>query len=63
MPVKQSSLNNFKITLKQKIMAILKNEPIYPFTEGNYAKPHHIIIAGSEEEIGYELAIARQRKI
>ncbi len=22
-------------------MAILKNEPIYPFTKGNYAKPHY----------------------
>ena len=43
-------------------MAILKNEPIYPFTEGNYARPHHIIIAGSDEEIGYELASLAKEK-
>ena len=43
-------------------MAILKNEPIFPFTEGNYAKPHHIIIAGSDEEIGYELASLAKEK-
>ena len=37
-------------------MAILKNEPIYPFKEGNYTKPVHIIVQGSYEEIGYDLA-------
>jgi len=43
-------------------MAILKNEPLFPFTEGNYAKPNHIIIAGSDEEIGYELASLAKEK-
>ena len=37
-------------------MAILKNEPIYPFREGDYTKPVHIIVEGSYEEIGYDLA-------
>jgi hypothetical protein len=37
-------------------MAILKNEPLFSFKEGDYAKPHHIIVSGSDEEIGYELA-------
>ena len=36
-------------------MSIIKNEPVFPFAEGNYAKPHHIIVSGSEEEIGYDL--------
>ncbi len=35
-------------------MAILKNEPIYPFKEGDYTKPVHIIVQGSYEEIGYD---------
>ena len=43
-------------------MTILKNEPLFPFTEGNYAKPHHIIMAGSDEEIGYELATLAKEK-
>ena len=43
-------------------MAILKNEPLFPFTEGNYAKPHHIIVSGSDEEIGYELASLAKEK-
>ncbi len=25
-------------------MSIVKNEPVYPFEEGNYYKPHHIIV-------------------
>jgi len=37
-------------------MAILKNEPCFPFKEGNYAKPRHILVSGSDEEIGYDLA-------
>ena len=43
-------------------MSILKNEPVFPFTEGNYAKPHHIIVSGNEEEIGYELASLAKEK-
>ena len=43
-------------------MAILKNEPLFPFTEGNYAKPHHIIVSGSDEEIGYDLASLAKEK-
>jgi hypothetical protein len=35
-------------------MAIRKNEPLFPFTEGNYAKPHHIIVSNSDEEIENE---------
>ena len=34
-------------------MAILKNEPVFPFTEGNYAKPHHIIVSGIDHSPGY----------
>ena len=37
-------------------MAILKNEALYPFKEGNYCKPHHIIVKGSWKEIGFDLA-------
>ncbi|MGB5318867.1 linear amide C-N hydrolase [Eudoraea sp.] len=36
-------------------MAILKNEPIYPFEKGKYCKPHHIIVKGSWKEIGFDL--------
>jgi hypothetical protein len=43
-------------------MAILKNEPLFSFKEGNYAKPHHIIVSGSDEEIGYELASLAKEK-
>jgi hypothetical protein len=37
-------------------MSILKNEPIFPFAEGDYTKPHHIIVEGTNEEIGFDLA-------
>ena len=43
-------------------MAILKNEPLFPFTEGNHAKPHHMIDSGSDEEIGYDLASLAKEK-
>lgn len=43
-------------------MAILKNEPLIPFEEGNYSKPHHIIVSGSDEEIGYNLASLAKEK-
>ena len=36
-------------------MSILKNEPIYPFKEGDYTKPCHIIVEGTNEEIGFAL--------
>ena len=36
-------------------MSILKNEPIYPFNEGDYSKPRHIIVEGTNEEIGFDL--------
>ena len=37
-------------------MSILKNDPIYEFKDGDYSKPRHIILAGSYEEIGFDLA-------
>lgn len=37
-------------------MTIIKNEPVYPFEKGNYCKPHHIVVKGSWEEIGFDLA-------
>ena len=37
-------------------MTIIKNEPLYPFQEANYSKPRHIIVEGTCEEIGYDLA-------
>jgi len=37
-------------------MTILKNVQIYPFKEDDYTKPHHIVVEGSSEEIGYDLA-------
>ena len=37
-------------------MAILKNEPVYNFKDGDYCKPHHIIVKGSWKEIGFDLA-------
>jgi|LGVF01.1.fsa_nt_gb hypothetical protein len=36
-------------------MSILKNEPIYPFKEGDYTKPRHIIVEGTNEEICFAL--------
>ena len=35
-------------------MAVLKNEPVFPFKDEDYCKPRHIIVEGSYEEIGYE---------
>ena len=43
-------------------MAILKNEPLFAFKEGDYAKPHHVIVAGSDEEIGYDLGCLAKEK-
>ncbi|MGD9378322.1 MAG: hypothetical protein PVG95_09625, partial [Methyloceanibacter sp.] len=41
-------------------MAVLKNEPVFPFKDEDYCKPRLIIVEGSYEEIGYDLAtIAR----
>ena len=37
-------------------MSILKNEPVFEFKDGDYCKPQHIIVAGSHEEIGFDLA-------
>ncbi len=37
-------------------MSILKNDPVFEFKEGDYSKPRHIIVAGSHEEIGFDLA-------
>jgi hypothetical protein len=37
-------------------MSILKNTPVFEFKEGDYSKPRHIIVAGSYEEIGFDLA-------
>jgi hypothetical protein len=42
-------------------MSILKNEPIYAFKDDDYMKPRHIIVAGTNEEIGFDLAtLAKQ---
>jgi len=42
-------------------MAILKNEPVFEFKDGDYCKPRHIIVEGSYEEIGYDLGkLARE---
>ena len=30
-------------------MAILKNEPVFNFEDGDYCKPHHIIVEGKLE--------------
>lgn len=37
-------------------MSVVKNEPIYPFKEDDYTKPRHIIVEGTSEEIGFDLA-------
>ncbi len=37
-------------------MSILKNEPVYPFEDGDYSRPHHIIVEGTYQEIGFDLA-------
>ena len=37
-------------------MAILKNEPVFNFKDGDYCKPHHVVVKGSWEEIGFDLA-------
>jgi len=37
-------------------MSIVKNEPIYPFKKDDYTKPRHIIVEGTSEEIGFDLA-------
>ena len=37
-------------------MSILRNEPVFPFQDGDYAQPRHIIVKGTDEEIGYDLA-------
>ncbi|NJL54123.1 linear amide C-N hydrolase [bacterium] len=42
-------------------MTILKNEPLYPFSKDTHCKPHHIIVEGSYEEIGYDLAKLAQK--
>ncbi|WP_170386254.1 carcinine hydrolase/isopenicillin-N N-acyltransferase family protein [Ruegeria atlantica] len=36
-------------------MAIVKNDPIYPFKDSDYSNPRHIIVEGSYEEIGFDL--------
>ena len=43
-------------------MSILKNEPLFPFKEDTYCKPRHIIVQGSYEEIGYDLAQLAQKE-
>ncbi|MBE5159995.1 linear amide C-N hydrolase [Vibrio parahaemolyticus] len=43
-------------------MAILKNEPLYSFSKDTYCKPRHIIVEGSYEEIGYDLAKLAQKE-
>ena len=43
-------------------MAILKNERLFPFKKGDYAKPHRIVVSGSDEEIGYDLACLAKEK-
>ena len=36
-------------------MSIVKNEPIYPFKKEDYTHPRHIIVEGTNEEIGFDL--------
>ena len=44
-------------------MAILKNEPVFDFKDGNYSKPRHIIVKGSYEEIGFAQRIQFAAKL
>ncbi len=37
-------------------MSVLKSDPVFEFKDGDYCKPQHIIVAGSHEEIGFDLA-------
>lgn len=37
-------------------MTIKKNEPVFTFKEGDYSKPRNIIVEGTNEEIGFDLA-------
>jgi hypothetical protein len=47
--------------MEERTLTILKNEPIYPFNDGDYSKPRHIIVEGTCEEIGFDLAtLAKQ---
>ena len=43
-------------------MTIVKNKPLYPFNQGMYCRTHHIIVEGSNEEIGYNLAKLAQKE-
>jgi hypothetical protein len=42
--------------MEERTLTILKNEPIYPFNEADYTKPRHIIVEGTYEDIGFDLA-------
>jgi len=37
-------------------MSILKNTPVLEVKDSDYSKPRHIIVAGSHEEIGFDIA-------
>lgn len=43
-------------------MAVIKNEPLYPFKKDTHCKPRHIIVERSYEEIGYDLAKLAQEE-
>ncbi|TWT60933.1 carcinine hydrolase/isopenicillin-N N-acyltransferase family protein [Rubinisphaera italica] len=42
-------------------MSIIKNEPVYEFKDSDYTHPRHIIVSGTNEEIGHDLGnLARE---
>jgi len=42
-------------SLQVAIMVIVKNEPVFAASSEDYSKPRHIIVKGSNEEIGFDL--------
>lgn len=43
-------------------MAITKNEPVYQAGEEDYSQPRHIVVEGSNEEIGFDLGKLAKEK-
>jgi hypothetical protein len=43
-------------------MVILKNEPVYAAGKEDYSKPRHIIVQGTNEEIGFDLGTLAKRE-
>lgn len=48
--------------VKHENMTIVKNEPIYTPGPDDYSKPRHIIVEGTNEEIGHDLATLAQQQ-